>query len=143
MDYKKLDNRLIRDLDKNPNKTITTILEGLLIRALIPIVLERAGLDRQKKANQISKEDRRNLSEQIKDFSLTYQGLEEIKYAIVTSGGVDVDQIDPSTMESKLCPNLYFCGELIDVDALTGGYNLQIAFSTGHLAGLNAGEVEL
>lgn len=143
LDYKKLDNRLIRDLDKNPNKTITTILEGLLIRALIPIVLERAGLDPQKKANQISKEDRRNLSEQIKDFSLTYQGLEEIKYAIVTSGGVDVDQIDPSTMESKLCPNLYFCGELIDVDALTGGYNLQIAFSTGHLAGLNAGEVEL
>ncbi len=141
LDDKKLDNRILRDLDKGPNKNISSLLEGLLIRAIIPLVLERSGISPDKKAHQLSKEERRSLVYHIKNFSLAYGGLEDIRYAIVTSGGVDVDEIDPSTMESKLCSGLYFAGELIDVDALTGGFNLQIAFSTGYLAGMNAGGI--
>ena len=138
LDLDSLDKRLIRELDANPNKNISTILETLTIKALIPIILDRLSVDKEKKANQISKAERRAIAEEFKRFKLIFKDLLDIKYAIITSGGVKVKEINPSTMESKLVDSLYFAGELIDVDALTGGYNLQIAYSTGYLAGQSA-----
>lgn len=138
LDLDSLDKRLIRELDANPNKNISTILESLTIKALIPIILDRLSVDKEKKANQISKAERRAIAEEFKRFKLIFKDLLDIKYAIITSGGVKVKEINPSTMESKLVDSLYFAGELIDVDALTGGYNLQIAYSTGYLAGQSA-----
>lgn len=138
LDLDSLDKRLIRELDANPNKNISTILESLTIKALIPIILDRLSVDKEKKANQISKAERRAIAEEFKRFKLIFKDLLDLKYAIITSGGVKVKEINPSTMESKLVDSLYFAGELIDVDALTGGYNLQIAYSTGYLAGQSA-----
>ncbi len=138
LDIETLDHRLIKELDANPNKQISSILESLTLKALIPIILKRAEIEKEKKANQISKKDRNNLLQVFKHFDLEFDSLMDIKYAIITSGGINVKEINPSTMESKLVSGLYFAGEMIDVDALTGGYNLQIAYSTGYLAGLNA-----
>ena len=135
----KLDSRLLRDFSENGNKGIANTLGLLLPRSLIAPVLHLAGIDRAAKTNQISKAQRMALLQTVKALPLTVLGFFDIDAAIVTAGGVNVREVDPKTMESKLCRGLYFAGELLDCDAYTGGFNLQIAFSTGHLAGRAAG----
>ncbi len=137
LDAQTLDKRLQRDLSENVNKDIINSLDKLLPKSLIPIVLKMAGIDERTKSNQITKEQRLALCGVLKGFKLTVTGFRPIEEAIVTSGGVSVREINPKTMESKLVKGLYFAGEVIDVDAYTGGFNLQIAFSTGALAGRN------
>lgn len=139
LDFDRLDKRILRDFSENSNRDIINSLDELLIKKSIPLILEKAGIEERKKVHQISKEERVRLVETIKNFELKYDGLQEINRGIITNGGVDVNEVDPSTMESKLVKGLYFAGEVLDIDALTGGYNLQIAYSTGYLAGINAG----
>ena len=133
-----LDARILRDFSENTNKDYINSLGALLPRKLIPVVVKLSGIKANTKVNQITREERRRLVEILKGFKITVKGFRPIEEAIVTSGGVKVSEINPKTMESKLLPNLYFAGEVIDVDAYTGGFNLQIAFSTGRLAGENA-----
>lgn len=133
-----LDTRILRDFSENTNKDYINALGALLPRKLIPVVVKLSGIKANTKVNQITKEERRRLVELLKSFKVTVKGFRPIGEAIITSGGVKVSEINPKTMESKLLPNLYFAGEVIDVDAYTGGFNLQIAFSTGRLAGENA-----
>ena len=130
-----LDQRLLRDLEGHKNKFFANSLEGLLPQKLIPVVVERSGIPGETRCNSVTKEQRRALLELLKDFSLEVEGFRPIAEAIVTSGGVSLKEIDPRTMESKRVPGLYFAGEQMDADAYTGGYNLQIAFATGRLAG--------
>jgi len=137
LDFDKLNNRILRDFDKYINKQINNSLDNLLPQRLIPWIIKCANIDPEKKVNQISKEERMNLINSIKKFSMKFDKFRPIEEAIVTSGGISTKEIDPSTMESKKIKNLYFAGELIDVDALTGGFNLQVAYSTGYLAGMN------
>ena len=132
-----LDSRILRDFSENNNKNFINSLGGLLPRKMIPVVVKLSGIKPTEKVNQITKEQRARLVTVLKEFKITVNDFSPIKDAIVTSGGVKVSEINPKTMESKLCQNLYFAGEVIDVDAYTGGFNLQIAFSTGHLAGEN------
>ncbi|MEG1205326.1 MAG: NAD(P)/FAD-dependent oxidoreductase [Angelakisella sp.] len=129
-----LDARILRDFEGNLNKNLINILGLLLPRAMVPVAIDRAGIPMECKVNQITKEQRRSLVDTIKSFALTPTGLRPIEEAVITSGGVDVREINPATMQSKLCRGLYFAGEVIDVDAYTGGFNLQIAFSTAYLA---------
>lgn len=138
LDDSVLDKRLLGDLAENSNKDIINALEKLLPKRLIPVVISQAGIDRSLKANQLSKENRAALLHNLKHLTATTSGFRPIEEAIVTSGGVKVSEINPATMESKLVSGLYFAGEIIDVDAYTGGFNLQIAFSTGYVAGQNA-----
>lgn len=133
----KLDERILRDFDAVKNKQIKNGLDRLLPKKLIPIVIQLSGIEETKPINQIKKEERWKMIEIIKGLPLTFKKFRPIEEAIITSGGVSTKEINPSTMESKIVPGLYFCGEIIDVDALTGGYNLQIAYSTGFLAGMN------
>ncbi|HEY4544282.1 MAG TPA: NAD(P)/FAD-dependent oxidoreductase, partial [Tissierellaceae bacterium] len=137
LDYEKLDNRLLRDFEKYSNKQFKNSLDDLLPKKIIPVIIEKSDIDEEKTVHQITKEERQNLVRLIKNFPLQFNGFRDINTAIVTSGGIDVDEINPSTMESKLQKGLFFAGEVIDVDALTGGFNLQIAYSTGFLAGSN------
>lgn len=125
-----LDARLLRDLGENPNKALGNLLGLLLPRTMVPAMLRAAELPGELKANQVTRAQRQRLEQLVKAFPLTPKGLRPIEEAVVTSGGVSVREVDPSTMASKLCPGLYFAGEVLDVDAYTGGYNLQIAFST-------------
>ena len=125
-----LDARLLRDLGENPNKALGNLLGLLLPRTMVPVMLRAAELPGELKANQVTRAQRQRLEQLVKAFPLTPKGLRPIEEAVVTSGGVSVREVDPSTMASKLCPGLYFAGEVLDVDAYTGGYNLQIAFST-------------
>lgn len=136
----KLDARILRDFSENLNKSISNTLGLLLPRSIIPAVLHRAGLRPSEKINQITKEQRTRLAETVKNLTLTVMDFHDIKEAIVTAGGVKTSEVNPKTMESKLCRGLYFAGELLDCDGYTGGFNLQIAFSTGRLAGLSASE---
>lgn len=138
LDRDKLDKRIQRDFEKNSNRLFKNSLSELLPQKLIPVIIQRSGIDGEKKVHQISKEERLGLVDLLKDFTVSISGKADINLGVVTSGGVDPKEIDPSTMESKLVKGLYFAGELIDVDALTGGFNLQIAFSTGYVAGKNA-----
>lgn len=133
-----LDERVRRDFAQNANKHLINALDALLPKALIPVIVRLAELDAHKTVNQVSKEERLRLVTRLKDLRLAVSGFRPVEEAIVTSGGVSVKEINPSTMESKLVRGLYFAGEVIDVDAYTGGFNLQIAFSTGWLAGDNA-----
>ncbi len=133
-----LDQRLLRDFAANSNKAFQNSLGALLPRKMIPVVVRRSRIPPEKKTNLVTKEERRRLLETITDFTLTVEGLRGYPEAIVTKGGVRLNQIDPSSMESKLVSGLYFAGEILDVDALTGGYNLQIAWSTGYSAGIHA-----
>jgi len=135
LDNKKLDDRILRDFELNNNKKIKNSLDDLLPQKLIPIIIFLADIDPEKIVNQITKEERLKLLNSIKEFPLNFKSFRPIEEAIVTSGGIVTKEINPSTMESKLVKGLYFAGEVIDVDALTGGYNLQIAYSTGYLAG--------
>lgn len=138
LDEKQLDARILRDFEKFSRKQFVNSLDELLPKKLIGVIIENSGIDERKFVNQISKEERKRLCYAIKNLKIDIRGFRPIEEAIVTSGGVDVLQINSSTMESKLVGGLYFAGEVIDVDAYTGGFNLQIAFSTGHLAGDNA-----
>ena len=130
-----LDARILRDFEEQKNKQYKNSLSRLLPAKMIPVIVERSGIDPDKKINEITKEERRRIVQAIKDFRLTLTGLRGYKEAIITQGGISVREINPSTMESKLVKGLYFAGEVLDLDAVTGGYNLQIAWSTGHLAG--------
>ncbi len=140
LDEKTLDARLLSDFQKKSNKDLINSLGDLLPTKMIEPFILLCGIDGRKKVNSITKEERRLLLNTLKCFEITLDGYRPIEEAIVTSGGVEVKEITPKTMESKLIPGLYFAGEVIDVDAYTGGYNLQIAFSTGYLAGKNAAE---
>ena len=131
----KLDLRIQRDLLEYKNKAFVNALSGLLPKKMIPVVIKRLNIDGTKKCNQITKEERHRLCELLKEFSILIDGFRSIKEAIITSGGIAVSEVNPKTMESKKMKNLYFAGEELDVDAYTGGFNLQIAYSTGFLAG--------
>lgn len=135
-----LDKRLQRDFAENTNKAFKNSLDQLLPQKLIPVIVSLSGIDPFQKVHQITREERQQLVFLLKELPITIVGTRPVEEAIITSGGVCVKEINPSTMESKLVPGLYFCGEIIDVDAHTGGFNLQIAFSTGYLAGISAGE---
>lgn len=137
LDTQKLDGRILRDFEKNKNRIFANSLEELLPKKLIPVVVERCGIDGETRCHSITKEQRRTLCELLKDFTVEIKGFRPIAEAIVTSGGVELREIDPKTMRSKKVDGLYFAGEMIDCDAYTGGYNLQIAFATGRLAGEN------
>lgn len=138
LDKEVLDKRILRDFNKYTNKAIKNSLTDLTINSLIPIILKLSEIDPNKTVNQISKEERKRLTNVFKGIKFKFKSLRPIEEAIITRGGVDVDEINPSTMESKLVSGLYFAGEMIDVDANTGGYNLQIAFSTAYVAGINS-----
>ena len=140
LSFEKLDKRILRDFDKYKNKQMKNALVELLPGSLIVPVLRRAGIPEGKEVNSITRQERESLSGILKAFPIKMRGIAGFNEAIITRGGVDVRDIDPSTMQSKKMSGLYFAGEVIDVDALTGGYNMQIAFSTGWLAGAAAAE---
>ncbi|NEZ46195.1 NAD(P)/FAD-dependent oxidoreductase [Clostridium niameyense] len=135
-----LDLRIQKDFKKYANKDFKNSLNDLLPKRLIDIIIRISGINEDKKVNSITREERKALVNIIQNLTLNIKGKRPIAEAIVTSGGVDTFEIDPSTMKSKIVENLYFAGELVDVDAFTGGFNIQIALSTGYLAGLKAGE---
>ena len=137
LDDKTLDKRIQRDFAENNNKDFINSLFALLPNKLIPVIVKLSGIEPSTKCNQISREQRLNLVRLIKDFCVDITDFRPIEEAIITSGGVSVKEINPKTMKSKIIDNLYFAGEVIDVDAYTGGFNLQIAFSTGYLCGQN------
>ena len=138
-----LDKRLLREFEANHNKQFKNAIDSLLPAKLRPVIIELSGIEEEKKVHEITKEERLNLLRLIKDFHMTLTGLSGYNEAIITKGGISVKEIDPGTMESKLIKNLYFAGEVLDLDAVTGGYNLQIAWSTGYLAGISAGQDKL
>ena len=135
LDEGMLDKRILRDFGENTNKSLKNALDKLLPKSLIPVVIDISGINENKKINSISKQERKSLLNTIKNFPLTITKTAGFNEAVVTCGGIDINEINPSTMESKLVKNLHFAGEIIDVDGYTGGFNLQIAFSTGALAG--------
>lgn len=130
-----LDQRVLRDFEENHNRQFKNAITKLFPTKLIPVMLELGGIDPEKKVNSIEKEERKQFVHLIKHFRMTLTGLRDYPEAIITKGGVNVKEIDPGTMESKLVKGLYFAGEVLDLDALTGGFNLQIAWSTGYAAG--------
>ena len=134
-----LDKRVLREFEQNHNRQFKNAVDSLFPAKLRPVMIERSGIPQDKKVHEITKEERSGFVRLIKDFTVTLTGLRGYNEAIITRGGVSVRQIDPGTMESKLISGLYFAGEVLDLDALTGGYNLQIAWSTGWLAGSSAG----
>ena len=140
LDEHKLDERILRDLDMYQNRSMENALTDLLPRSLIPVVLRRIGVDGSLQANSFTKQNRRALVELLKNFTLEITGKRPVSEAIITSGGVKCGEIDPKTMQSKKVPGLYFAGEIIDCDAYTGGFNLQIAWATGVAAGRAAAE---
>ena len=138
LDEATLDARLVRELTQGANRDMDNLMGALLPRLMIPVVLERAGIPGEKKAHDLTRGERRRLLEQLKDFALDISGPRPVAEAIVTSGGVKVGEVDPRTMASKKAGGLFFAGELLDVDAYTGGFNLQIAWATGRAAGEGA-----
>lgn len=138
LDDGQLKTRIMRDFEKAGKKHLINSLDALLPKALIPLIIDMANIDPHKAVCEITKEERAALIDVLKHFRLTIKGFRPVEEAIVTSGGVKVSEIDPSTMESKIVKGLYFAGEVIDIDGYTGGFNLQAAFSTGYLAGMNA-----
>ena len=142
LDEQKLDTRLLRDFEERANQNFSSVLGGLVPQSMIPVIVERCGIPATQKAHDIRREQRRCLLETLKNFSVSLSGTRPVEEAIVTSGGVKVGEVDPKTMESKKITGLYFAGELLDVDAYTGGFNLQIAWSTGYAAGKSAAEKE-
>ena len=136
LEENKLDERIQRDLEMYKNRSMENALTDLLPRSMIPVVLRRLEIDANMQANSLTKQKRRSLVELLKAFSLEITGKRPVAEAIITSGGVKVSEIDPKTMESKLVPGLYFAGEIIDCDAYTGGFNLQIAWATAYAAGM-------
>ena len=139
LSMEQLDKRLLREFESNHNKQFKNAVDGLFPAKLKPVMIELSEIEPEKKVHEITKEERQRFLHLIKDFSMTLTGLRGYNEAIITKGGVSVKEIDPGTMESKKVAHLYFAGEVLDLDAVTGGYNLQIAWSTGYLAGINAG----
>ena len=135
LNEQQLDERILRDFEENKNRNFSNALDKLLPKSLIPVIIERSEINPDRKVNEIKKDERKGLVRLIKNFDLTLISLRGFNEAIITHGGIDVKEIDPGTMESKLIKGLYFAGEILDVDAVTGGYNLQIAWSTGFLSG--------
>ena len=137
LDEQTLDKRIQRDFAENTNKDFINSLSKLLPNKLIPVIVKLSGIEPSEKVNQITKAQRQNLVNLLKNFTVNISDFRPINEAIITSGGVDVKEINPKTMGSKIIDNLFFAGEVIDVDAYTGGFNLQVAFSTGYLCGMN------
>lgn len=133
-----LDSRILRDFQQQKNKHIINALDGLLPKKLIPVVIDLSDIEPHKAVCEITREERKRLVDVFKGLTLAITGFRPLREAIITSGGIKTSEINSSTMESKLVPGLYFAGEIIDVDGYTGGYNLQVAWSTGYLAGMNA-----
>lgn len=133
----KLDARVLRDFEEQKNKQFKNSLDKLLPQKLIPVIIKRTNINENKKVNEITKQERQKLVYELKHFKISIKGTRPIEEAIITSGGINIKEINPKTMESKLIKGLYFAGEIIDVDCLTGGYNLQVAWSTGYTAGIN------
>ena len=133
-----LDRRLLREFDRSRNRQFKNALDSLLPAKLIPVLVALSGIPPEKKAGELTREERNSLASCLKNLTMTVTGTRGFQEAIMTQGGVDVKEVNPSTMESKLVKGLYFAGEVLDLDALTGGFNLQIAWSTGYLAGLSA-----
>ncbi len=138
LEEKQLDERILRDFGENPNREFQNVLGGLLPRLLIPVMVARTGIPPQCKVHDITRPQRRRLLEELKAFRLEITGTRPVSEAIVTTGGVKLSQVNPTTMESKLLPGLYFAGEVLDIDGYTGGFNLQAAWATGCAAGLAA-----
>ena len=137
-----LDERILRDFKEVKNKQFKHSLDKLLPQKMIPIVIEKTKINEEKRVNEITKEERKNLVKVLKKFELTIKDFRPVEEAIITSGGINIKEINPKTMESKLVKGLYFAGEVIDVDSYTGGFNLQIAYSTGYTAGMHVGDLE-
>lgn len=135
MDEEMLDRRLLRDFEENSHKAFKNALGGLFPAKLIPVMVELSGIDAEKKVYDVTREERRSFVSLVQHLPLTVTGTGGFEEAVITQGGIQVSEVNPSSMESRLCENLYFAGEMLDIDALTGGYNLQLAWSTGHLAG--------
>ena len=131
----KLDERILRDFNEFKNKQLKNALDKLLPQKLIPVIIEKSEINPNKKVNEITKKERVNLLKQLKSFEIEVKGFRSIDEAIITSGGISIKEINPKTMESKKIKGLFFAGEIIDVDSYTGGFNLQIAYSTGYVAG--------
>lgn len=142
LDEEQLDRRILRDFEENKNRQFKNSLGGLFPVKLIPVMIELSGISPEKKVNEVTREERRNFVRLVKKLPLTIAGTRGFEEAIITRGGISVKDVNPSTMESKRVDGLYFAGEVLDLDALTGGFNLQIAWSTGHLAGVSAAETE-
>lgn len=140
LDFEQLDSRLLRDFSEMKNRAFKNSLDKLLPRNLVPIVVAQTGISGDRQVNSITREERQKLCETLKALKIKPQSLRPIEEAVVTRGGVKVGEVSPKTMESKIVKGLYFAGELLDLDAVTGGFNLQIAFSTGCLAGISAAE---
>ena len=140
LDENKLDDRILRDLEMYQNRSMENALTDLLPRSMIPVVLRRLDVDPNLQANSFKKQQRRALVELLKNFIIEISGKRPVAEAIITSGGIKISEIDPKTMESKIVPGLYFAGEIIDCDAYTGGFNLQIAWATAYAAGMAAAE---
>ncbi len=138
LDYDQLDKRILRDFEKRKNRQYKNALDDLLPSKIIPVMIERSRIQEEKAVNEITRGERRQLVETVKDFRMTVTGMRGYEEAIVTRGGVSVKEVNPATMESKLVKGLYFAGEVLDVDGITGGFNLQAAWSTGFLAGSSA-----
>lgn len=132
-----LDKRILRDFEDNKNKQFKNAVDGLFPARLVPVMIQLSGIDSEKKVHEITREERKYFAECIKGLSLNVTGTRGFEEAIITRGGIKVKEVNPSTMESKLVSGLYMAGEMLDLDALTGGFNLQIAWSTGHLAGVS------
>jgi len=135
LSFEQLDQRILREIKENPNRQFKNGIRRLFPSTLTPVMIERSGIDPEKQMNSVTKVERQHFVNTIKNFTMTLTGLRPIDEGIITKGGVNVKEIDPSTMESKLVKNLYFAGEVLDSDGITGGFNLQIAWSTGALAG--------
>lgn len=133
-----LDKRLLRDFSANQNKLFKNAIGGLFPARLVPVMIELSGIDQDKPVHEITREERRRFAFLIKHWKMEVAGTRGYEEAVITGGGVDVKEVNPSTMESRLIRGLYFAGEVLDLDALTGGFNLQIAWSTGYIAGENA-----
>lgn len=132
----KLDERIVRDFQQTKNKQLKNSLDKLLPQKMIPVIVQRSGINANKPVNEITKEERKKLVKLLKSFTIKIKGFRPIEEAIITSGGIHIKEINPKTMQSKKVDGLYFAGEIIDVDSYTGGFNLQIAYSTGYTAGL-------
>lgn len=142
LSVEQLDERILRDFEQNKNKQFKHALDALLPKRMISVLVEQSGISPEKKVNEVTRQERLLLVQLFKNLPLTITGLRDYDEAIITKGGVSVKQVNPSTMESKLVKRLYFAGEVLDLDALTGGFNLQIAWSTGYLAGVSAAQPE-
>ena len=137
-----LDDRILRDFKEMKNKQFKHALDKLLPQKMIPVVIKKSQIPEEKKVNEVTREERRKLINILKRYELTIKGFRPVEEAIITSGGVNIKEINPKTMESKIVKGLYFAGEIIDVDSYTVGFNLQIAYSTGYTAGMHVGDIE-